>query len=248
MVVRFFAFVALAVSSMSPAQSQIVGKYFDTEYVKDAKTAREACEHGSDTIVDFGTKSVVFHESACKVHRIEKWPSSNDAFDYYVTCPRQKRSRLIVTRTGDGIWIQWDDGSARSKTAGVTYRKCPVENRDERAATSTAGKPSSAVLNRLGQCSKTTIVKITDRFGRPLAEKGSQGTIVVFANGLFQTSYDTETAIARSQLGDSVNVCLKAKPAGCPPGDDRGKIYTTQNLRTGEAWTLQDDQHSCGGA
>jgi hypothetical protein len=39
-----------------------------------------------------------------------------------------------------------------------------------------------------------------------------------------------------------------AIPGGCPPGDRRGKVYSTTNLRTWEAWTLSDSQHLCGGA
>ena len=31
-------------------------------------------------------------------------------------------------------------------------------------------------------------------------------------------------------------------------GDNRGKIYTTTNLRTLDSWTLTDSEHSCGGA
>jgi hypothetical protein len=37
-------------------------------------------------------------------------------------------------------------------------------------------------------------------------------------------------------------------PTNCPPGDHRGKLYTTTNLRTEEAWTLPDAEHGCGGA
>jgi hypothetical protein len=35
-------------------------------------------------------------------------------------------------------------------------------------------------------------------------------------------------------------------PKDCPPGDDRGREYTTTNLRTDEAWTLPDSQQMCG--
>jgi hypothetical protein len=30
--------------------------------------------------------------------------------------------------------------------------------------------------------------------------------------------------------------------------DERGSVYFTHNLRTGENWVLPVDQHSCGGA
>lgn len=37
-------------------------------------------------------------------------------------------------------------------------------------------------------------------------------------------------------------------PQHCPPGDNRGKIYTTTNMRTVKSWTLPDSEHRCGGA
>ncbi len=51
-----------------------------------------------------------------------------------------------------------------------------------------------------------------------------------------------------SRKGDKVYVCLMSILANCPPGDDRGRVYTTTNLRTMESWTLPDSEHSCGGA
>lgn len=37
-------------------------------------------------------------------------------------------------------------------------------------------------------------------------------------------------------------------PKDCPPGDDRGRVYETTNLRTHEVWQTHDDPHMCGGA
>ena len=104
---------------------------------------------------------------------------------------------------------------------------------------------------RVGACVTTTIAKIGTRFGSPLSQTAagdSSGTAVEFSNGGFQISYDWEATIARSRVGDPVRLCLKSIPQNCPPGDERGRTYTTTNLRTGEAWTLSDSQHMCGGA
>lgn len=103
----------------------------------------------------------------------------------------------------------------------------------------------------VGECINTTIAKIADRFGDRLPEWSSSevnGTSILFGNGAFQASYDWEAAIARSRVGDRVRMCLISIPQNCPPGDERGRVYTTTNQRTGEAWTLADSQHSCGGA
>jgi hypothetical protein len=99
----------------------------------------------------------------------------------------------------------------------------------------------------------TSITEISDRFGKKLSplppEDGyDPGTAIDYANEGHQVSYSKETAILRSKIGDKVKMCLVKIPKNCPPGDDRGRVYNTKNLRTGEAWSLADSQHECGGA
>ncbi len=106
------------------------------------------------------------------------------------------------------------------------------------------------VPRRVGQCVRTTIARVTQRLedgstGRVIPDSGSA---VAFANGLYQVSYDQVPAVNRSRRGDPVSICLRSLPQHCPPGDDRGKIYRTVNLRTRQSWTLQDSEHGCGGA
>ena len=43
-------------------------------------------------------------------------------------------------------------------------------------------------------------------------------------------------------------MCLIQIPYPCPPGDNRGRLYKTTNLRTHRSWTLRDAEHMCGGA
>jgi hypothetical protein len=110
-------------------------------------------------------------------------------------------------------------------------------------------RPASPGL-RVGACVRTTIAEVTQRLqdggtGRVIADSGSA---VRFANGLSQVSYDQVASLNQSRRGDPVFVCLMALPENCPPGDDRGKLYTTTNLRTWESWTLPDSAHGCGGA
>ena len=105
---------------------------------------------------------------------------------------------------------------------------------------------------RLGQCVVTSITELRDRFGGKLTfispEDGfDPGTAIRYANGGYQVSYYKETVIVRSKIGDKVKMCLVEIPKNCPPGDDRGRVYNTKNLRTGEAWSLPDAQHECGG-
>ena len=74
------------------------------------------------------------------------------------------------------------------------------------------------------------------------------GSEVQFTNGGRQVSYETVPQIDRSRAGDPARMCLVKIPGPCPPGDDRGRVFRTTNLRTGQSWLLPDSEHMCGGA
>lgn len=101
-------------------------------------------------------------------------------------------------------------------------------------------------LPAIGNCYRSRITRVTSRFGG-LPSK-NDGTVVVFANGLQQVSYELVPQALRSRPGDKVTSCVVALPANCPPGDTRGIYYRTHNWRTHGTWTLPDSQHGCGGA
>jgi len=102
----------------------------------------------------------------------------------------------------------------------------------------------------VGTCVRTTIREVSQRLedGTTHRPMPGSGSAVEFANGLYQVSYDQVPEVNRSRRGDPVFVCLMRLPQHCPPGDVRGKLYTTTNLRTEESWTLPDAEHGCGGA
>jgi hypothetical protein len=118
--------------------------------------------------------------------------------------------------------------------------------------------PAALVLvdnpTKVGECAERTIAEIADRFGEKLAQKPlKRGTIdpgsyVRYTNKDTQVSYEWDAALAHSKIGDKVRFCLASIPKDCPPGDNRGRVYETTNLRTHEVWTMQDDPHMCGGA
>lgn len=101
-----------------------------------------------------------------------------------------------------------------------------------------------------GTCAWTRIARLEHRLQE--GEHGpfipDSGSAVVFADGAYQVSYEELDAIHKSRAGDQVLLCLVRIPRHCPAGDNRGRIYTTTNLRTLESWTLPDSEHSCGGA
>ncbi len=93
---------------------------------------------------------------------------------------------------------------------------------------------SAALPTRVGQCGETRISKIGQRLedgdtGKAIPNSGSA---VSFANRGYQVSDDEVPAIQHSRRGDRVLVCLVKLPEDCPPGDNRGRFYTTTNLRT----------------
>ena len=107
-------------------------------------------------------------------------------------------------------------------------------------------KPTDPLPKEILACGGSVITEIG---GRLEGDKDfSSGTSVFFKNGGSQVSYDKIDAIVKSKIGDHVLMCLVFIPSHCPPGDARGRQYTTTNLRTLESWTLPDSQHNCGGA
>lgn len=112
-------------------------------------------------------------------------------------------------------------------------------------------KPSDSMPDAVGGCVMTRVDGVHPRLGDGGAftdEDFDSGTGVDFTNGGYQVSYDREEALIGSKKGDRVVMCLVSVPHDCPAGDDRGRMYTVTNERTGATWTLPDSQHMCGGA
>jgi hypothetical protein len=110
--------------------------------------------------------------------------------------------------------------------------------------------PRNDPPTRPGTCAYTHVRIVTQRLEDGVTHRviPDSGSAVTMANGVHQVSYDQVGAVNRSRRGDPVWTCLMTLPQNCPPGDDRGKLYTTTNLRTEESWTLPDSAHGCGGA
>jgi|GEM_PF-938181 len=104
----------------------------------------------------------------------------------------------------------------------------------------------------LGHCTRTKITGIAGRFGEtlkwpPSRDETVSGTTVEYANGANQVSYSYKEDVARSHNGDDVLICLSTIPRHCPPGDDRGREYSTTVIETNRSWIMPDSQHMCGG-
>jgi uncharacterized protein len=113
-------------------------------------------------------------------------------------------------------------------------------------------RPTLGIPTHVAQCALTKIAAITTRFGDeltpPASDMNSSGSAVGYANGGRQVSYEYVAPLAESRIGDEVLFCLVSIPKDCPPGDERGRVYSATNLRTKGSWLLPDAQHMCGGA
>jgi hypothetical protein len=122
------------------------------------------------------------------------------------------------------------------------------------ACTSVAvNEPAAAagLPTKVGECTEATITAISDYWGKKLSARKQeidQGVAIGFSNKGGQYSHESYPAVVQSKVGDKVKMCLISIPSNCPPGDNRGRVYKTTNLRTNQSWRLPDDIHSCGGA
>ena len=103
---------------------------------------------------------------------------------------------------------------------------------------------------QVGKCADTFIQRTGNRFGESLTETQAEGigTSVNLTNGIYLVSYEYIVQVQRSRPGDKVKLCLLAIPEDCPPGDDRGRVYSLLNYRTNGYTEMPDSQHMCGGA
>jgi hypothetical protein len=88
---------------------------------------------------------------------------------------------------------------------------------------------------------------IADMGGGRLDIDFGSGTSVFYQNGGGQVSYDKIATIVNPTGGTTSSFALCCTQQ-LPGRDNRGKIYTTTNLRALDSWTLPDSQHSCRGA
>ena len=150
------------------------------------------------------------------------------------------RGKYKIRHRGSGI-------SRLPRGAGPALIASVVTGLTLTSQTAPAGR-MNLVPTKPGTCVFTRIKEVTTRLSdgrRPIPDSGSA---VILANGVYGVSYDTVPEVQRARAGDRVMACLVRLPQDCPPGDHRGKLYTTTDLRTEESWTLPDAEHSCGGA
>lgn len=142
----------------------------------------------------------------------------------------------------------WRCGQAAAMAICFTLAGCGPNGASEPAGAPAqvemAAADSAAKPEHIGDCVETKVAWLGPRLeGVP-----GSGSAIQYQNGMRQVEYDAVAGIDRSQIGDDVRVCLVSAPENCPAGDDRGRVYSGTNLRTGESWSAPDSEHMCGGA
>jgi hypothetical protein len=146
-------------------------------------------------------------------------------------------SALVLAACSPGGGSGGASGASAGQAAQASPPAAPAPVTQPAAATS--GPPT-----QVGACVQTSVQQI----GTRLDNTPGSGSAISYADGVSQVSYDQVPGIDASQPGDPIKLCLVSLPQNCPPGDDRGKVYSGTNLRTGQTWSEADSEHSCGGA
>ena len=162
------------------------------------------------------------------------------------------------------------DGAQNSCDSGERHVKC--QNKDGHVIFTDSTDPETSAIfdqfvstfkgnnfsggapiifpTQVGRCVETVIAKLGQRLmdGRTGQDIQNSGDSIIYTDGIYGISYDQIPEIENAKVGDRVNLCLVSLPTNCPAGDDRGKRYSAENLRTKESWSLPDSEHMCGGA
>jgi uncharacterized protein len=158
-------------------------------------------------------------------------------------------SHIVASKRMDLVRRQRDWLRHRNQCTNHACLETALSER-EAALRQEAGATDKALRVKVaypGGCDDTRIDSLGPRLS-PVEGEALSGTSVGFANGVWQVSYDREPEVLASRIGDPARVCLVSIPRHCPAGDDRGRVYSAENLRTHRRWRLADSSHSCGGA
>lgn len=123
-----------------------------------------------------------------------------------------------------------------------------------------SSKTAKNFPKKVGECVDSAIEDKTTRFEGAIPGDTGGEVSVSFQNGiiLYITKMDTLPSSENADKymystkdfakGDRVKLCLTELPKDCPPGDDRGKIYSVQNYKNKKTFSGVDAWHMCGGA
>lgn len=110
----------------------------------------------------------------------------------------------------------------------------------------------------IGGCSLTTVISKRFRMAPSPGDPGynpsdsplGKEVLISLKNGLGLYAGDGDTFILSTDFapGHRVTLCLLSLPKNCPPGDNRGKIYSLTDRQTRRTMKGIDSWHLCGGA
>lgn len=169
----------------------------------------------------------------------------------------QQSSSATQLKDRQRAWLKQRNTCKTAECLKEAYRVRLAELKSP--ATSTPAR-SSGLPVRVGECVTTQIVDKSTRFdGATPGEAGGEVYVsFTIKVGLYISEIphlapnaNPDAYMARTQdfaLGDKVRLCLVSLPEDCPPGDDRGKVYSVANLKNNLSFIGIDAWHTCGGA
>lgn len=208
------------------------GRNIDTVSLRGTRNATRAIEYCN-------TRAYALAQSAQVANHLNKAPAQADPFGGAPQPANQdpfggaQRSTAPAAPTSAPM---------PASAAPAAPASVPASNGPDAAGDD--GDENEELPLKVGDCVETEV----DFVGTRLTEVADSGTVIEFTNGLALVSYDQVPAAAESKEGDKVKACLEALPKNCPPGDDRGKVYRIENLRTNKSFSMPDSAHACGGA
>jgi hypothetical protein len=198
-----------------------------------------------ETVPSFDCRAAAgYAERTVCANTLLGWSDRSIAYSYGRLLAHAPESQRLQIRDAQRRWLA-ERGSCKTPQCLSTL----YDARDKALSAELARVDAAlrAPLKRPGDCMSS---RIDEMAGRLTAAEGEppNGATVGFANGVTLTDYDRPKAFERSRIGDPVTICLVSLPKHCPPGDDRGRIYSVLNLRTQGRFKMMDSEHSCGGA
>jgi uncharacterized protein YecT (DUF1311 family) len=183
--------------------------------------------------------------------------SLDDSLAALYTQTLRHSSSISQVKDSQRDWLKKRNQCKSEQCLKIAYQK---RLKELRTPTATRTAKTTALLVRPGDCVDTQIVGKNTRFeGATPGEEGGEisvslaNNVSLYLSALPHLSQDINpnAYMARTMdfaEGDTVRLCLVSLPEDCPPGDDRGKIYSVTNLKNQMSFTGVDAWHSCGGA
>ncbi len=203
---------------------------------------------------DCSKASTLVESSICSSPKLS---SLDDAMASFYSQALRQASSVNQIKESQRTWLKQRNKCPTAACIQDVYEKRITELRSL-TSFSSVNTPGLPILP--GDCVTTKIVAKNTRFEGAIPGDIGGEISVELANGisLYLTNIphlagnvNPDAYMARTldfAKGDTVRLCLVSLPEDCPPGDDRGKVYSVTNKKNQMSFIGVDAWHLCGGA